>query len=415
MKKFLLLLALVAAMGCSNEEISYQSALETKSSFYLNQAANARAGLIAEIRGETTRVDAALQRLTDDELAQAFVVAKSNGAQVRIVGDSDFADDSGFAILRDAGIEVTFGDGQMRYLPDPTISPILENCGYSTRGDKVVCPASAPFEPLSGGEMVRPGDYNLMSHTFIILGKRVTWNFASPFDDVSTIPLAFRMDGETIQESFRREFNQLFAGVFSTAVDVYNGPVKSGVQYAPIYITEFGELYLRFSPQDRVTKTIIDEIYKARASVYIITNTLSENFMLDALNYKKANDFDVKIIVNETAQDPDSVAALTALGARYAPASVGYLPTLVIIDSEPNRLGTVETRRAHIASHPLWRTAPFSIYFNEQADEVEVYKSDYFCDGMMWSLTAYPGQENKPLDSVKKLFTDTYASSREIQ
>ncbi|MEZ4461744.1 MAG: hypothetical protein R3E66_18885 [bacterium] len=411
MKKLILLLAIVSAFSCSTEEPSYQSALNVKSTFFLNQAANSRARLISDIRGETQKVHAALQRLTDDELANAFVAAKNNGADVKIVADVDHADDSGFAILQAAGIPITFGDGELRYLPDPTISPILENCGFSSRGDKVICPASTPFEPLSGGEMVRPGAYNVMSHTFIMLGDLVVWNFASPFDGTTTIPLAFRMDGEQMQESFRREFNQLFSNVFAITVDIYNGPVKSGVQFEPVYLTEFGEFHLRFSPQDRVTKTVIDEIYKARASVFIMTNSLSENFMIDALEYKKNNNFDVKIVVNQAAQDPDTVGALTALGVRYAPASVGYLPTVVIIDSQPNRLGEVETRRAHIASHPLWRTAPFSIFVAEPNDEVEVYQSDYFADGVMWSLTAYPNQENAPLDGVIRLFEDTYASS----
>jgi len=415
MKRIFLMICLVGLASCSTEEVSYQSALETKAKFFLNQDNASRAELVKEIRGETGRIDAAFQRLSDDDVANALIAAHKAGAAVRVVGDADFESDSGFVLLAAAGVPIVFGDGELRYLPDPTISPILDNCGYSSRGDKVVCPASGMnvFAPLSNGEMVRPSDYNLMSHSFIRIGERVVWNFASPLDGSTTIPLAFRIDGERFSESFEREFNQLYANVFSISIDVYNGPNKSGVQYDPAYLTEFGEVYLRFSPQDRVTKTVIDEVYKARASVFIMTDTLSEDFLLDALEYKKNNGFDVRLVVNQNAQDPDALARLSALGVKFAPASLDYVPTVVILDTEPTRRGDIEFQRAHVASHPLWKTAPFAIYFNEPNDEVEVYKSDYFADGVMWSLTAYPNQVNPPLNCIKKLFNDTWNGSTE--
>ncbi len=415
MKRIFLMICLVGLAACSTEEVSYQSALETKAKFFLNQESTSRAEMVKEIREARGHVDAAFQRLNDNDVANALIAAHNAGAKVRVVGDFDFQTDSGFVLLLAADVPVVFGDGELRYLPDPTISPILDNCGYSTRGDKVICPASGEnvFRPLSNGEMVRPSDYNVMSHTFVRIGERVVWNFASPLDGSTTVPLAFRIDGESMSESFEREFNQLYTNVFSISVDAYNGPNKSGVQFEPMYLTEFGEVYLRFSPQDRVTKTVIDEVYKARASVFIMTDTLSEDFLLDALEYKKNNGFEVRLVVNQAAQDPDALARLTALGVKFAPASLDYVPTVVVLDTEPTRRGDIELQRAHVASHPLWKTAPFAIYFDEPNDEVEVYKSDSFADGVMWSLTAYPNQVNPPLNGIKKLFNDTWNSSTE--
>lgn len=413
MKRNVLLLTALALASCSTEEPAYQSILETKAEFFLNREDVSRASLVQEIRSERGPILAAFQRLMDDDVANALVAAHNAGAAVRVVGDADFSGDSGFAILQAANVPVVFGNGEMRYLPDPTISPILENCGFSSRGDKVVCPAGTPIQPLSGGEMVRPGEYNVMSHTFVALGERVVWNFSSPLDGANTVPLAFRMDSERMHESFEREFNQLFADVFATTIDIYNGPVKSGVQFEPIYLTEHGEVLLRFSPQDRVIKTMIDEVYKSRASVFLMTDNLSEDFLIDALEYKKNNGFEVRVVVNQAKQDPDTLARLATLGVRFAPASLGYVPTVAVLDTKPNRNGSVEHRRAHIASHPMWKTAPFAIFFSEPNDEVEVYRSDYFTDGVMWSLTAYPNQENAPLDGVERLFEDTWASSTE--
>jgi len=427
MKRSILLLLVLASFGpgCSNEEVTYQSALETKSTFYLNQAAAARGQLLTEIRQTRDTIDVAVTRLEDVEIANALITAARAGAKVRVVGDAHYESDAGFQVLNnfvrdllfddddfnDDLMTIVFGNGEFRYLPDPTLSPLLNNCGFAAVGDKVICPSANPIRPLSNRLMLRPGDYNLMSHNFFILGPRVVWNFASPFDGNATIPLAWRIDGEMLKESFWREFNQMHAGVFATTLSIYNGPIKSGTQFSPIYITEFGEFRMRFGPQERIVKTLIDDAYKARASVFVMTDSLNEQFLVDALEYKNANGFDVRVIVNQASQDSEMLARLRNIDARFAPASLGYLPTVVIVDTQPNRLGDVEQRRVHVLSHPIWKTAPFQLFADVPNDYIEIYKSDYFADGLMWSLYAYKGQESPNIDSMLRLFDTTWNAS----
>lgn len=410
---FIALVASLALLSCSTEEVTYQSALETKTDFFFNRASDARAQLLREIRETRDTLDVAVTRLTDDEIANAMVTAKKAGAKVRVVADADYAADSGFAILAANDIDVKFGNGELRYLPDPTLSSILDNCGFAAVGDKVTCPSIDFFVPLSARQMVRPGSYNLMSHNFFILGPRVVWNFASPMTSDSTIPLAWRIDGELLKESFWREFNQMHAGVFATTLSIYNGPIKSGTQFSPIYVTEYGEFRMRFGPQERVIKTIIDDVYKARASVFIMTDSLTEQALIDALEYKASNGFEVRVIVNETAQDPEMLPRLRDVDVRLAPSSLDYVPTMVIVDTEPNRRNEIEQRRVHVASHPIWKTAPFQVFVSTPNDYLEIYKSDYFVDGLLWSLYAYKGQESTNIDQLTRLFTTTWEASRE--
>lgn len=407
------LVASLALLSCSTEEVTYQSALETKTEFFLNRASDARAQLLREIRETRDTLEVAVTRLTDEEIANAIVTASKAGAKVRVVGDVDFATDAGFAILVANNIDVKFGNGELRYLPDPTLSSILDNCGFASIGDKVTCPSIDFFQPLSARQMVRPGSYNVMSHNFFILGPRVVWNFAAPLTADSTIPLAWRIDGELLKESFWREFNQLHAGVFATTLSIYNGPIKSGTQFSPIYVTEYGEFRMRFGPQERVIKTIIDDVYKARASVFIMTDSLTEQALIDALEYKASNGFNVRMIVNEAAQDVELLPRLRDIDVRLAPASLAYVPTMVIVDTEANRRNEVEQRRVHVASHPIWKTAPFQVFVSTPNDYVEIYKSDYFVDGLLWSLYAYKGQESANIDQLTRLFTTTWEASRE--
>lgn len=405
-------LALGTMAGCDNNEPAYPTLIITKSEYFIDDRdGEARAQMLREIRSATSQVDVAVSRLTDTELANALVTAKNAGAIVRVVGDADFRDDDGFEILVNADIPVTFGNGEMRYLPDPTISQLLNSCGLSPDGARVVCPAAEPFEPASDGEMVRPGSFNFMSHNFVTLEDQVVWNFSAPLG-VSTVPMAFRINSQLVWESFNREFNQMYSEVFATTLDIYNGPVKSSGQWNPVYMTEHGEMHMRFGPQERIVKSVIDDIYKARYTVWIMADSIDEEFLIDALEYKinaRLNGqpaFDVRILLNDAGQGPINRGRLEDLGATFV-TNVDYLPSMVLIDTASD-----EIRRGHIASHPLFRTGPFRVIFAQPNDEVEVFRSDYFADGLMWSMVAYPDQENPILDDMVRAYDGFYGAAQ---
>lgn len=403
---------------------------------YLVNDGDAKARLIAEIEDSTERVDVAVTRLTDTEIANAIVKAKNNGARVRVAADADFSGDEGLKILEDADIDVKYGDGELNYLPEPTLASLVDDCGL--KDGLVRCPAPANADEVPPGTMHRPGSFNLMSHNFFLLETRTIWNFTRPFAGQSGPTLGYRAESELMREVFLREFNQLHGGVFSTTLDVYNGPVKSGPQNNPdfnakSYLTDRGELELRFNPQDRLTKTIIDDAYRARASVYIMTDNLAEDFLVDALRYKKnatrpgSDDpaFEVRVIVNGARQSDFTRDRLENLGiVRYAPARMDRLPTIAIYDAAPDADGDDRPRRVHVASQPLWRAGPFDVFRPDPQNElcpptmdnvdcIVVHPADYFVDGNMWSLLEYRGQihEVEEIDRMVQFFNTVWEDS----
>ena len=411
----LIVLAGASMMSCSNEAPAISSALGARVDYFINDGDSSRGQFLQEIRSTSTTIEAAFTSLTDADVANALVIAHKAGAKVRVVGDADFQNDSGFQTLEAEGIAVTYGNGELRYLPDPTLSPIMNTCGYNTTASKVICPGATPFIPLSDGQMVRPGEMNLMSHNFVILGANVVWNFSHPqFGGVRSIPLAFRFESETVKESFWREFNQMHGGVFATTLTVYNGPVKSGTQWHSTYITELGEFGMRFSPQERTVKSMIDDVYRTRGNVYVMADSISEGFLLDALEYKKNAGFDVRIVVREAGQDPDLIGRLQDLEARFTNEDVDYLPTVIAVDTQGTKGDLAEQRRVHVVSHPVFRTGPFRVITAEPNDEVEVYYSDYFTDGVLWSLSERPEQDNPVLDQIERGVLEIWEGGRGV-
>ncbi|MBA2664975.1 MAG: hypothetical protein H0U74_21995 [Bradymonadaceae bacterium] len=352
---------------------------------------NIRADVVADINASRTRVWAAVSHLQDEEIAQALVGAHKRGIDVRIVADEDHKADAGFGLLEAAGLRPTYGDGELIYLPDPTLSPLLEEC--QTRPDLVICTrgVSGRAPTPTDGKMVRPGHFNLMSHTFFVIDEMTVWNITTPLTSKTTYWLGFRMTSEEIARTFEREFRQMHGGVFATTLSVYNGPLKSTIQRTPLYHTDKGAIRIQFNPQERLIKNVIDEVYRAKASVYIMTEDLSNPFLIDALEYKKARGFEVRVVIGK-GQGPTMLDRVTVLGAKQVAANIDHLPTMIIIDQRKDRLGRENPRIVQLLSHPLIRTAAFEVTFNLPNDRVRVYPSDTFVDGNMFEILEFGNQ-----------------------
>jgi phosphatidylserine/phosphatidylglycerophosphate/cardiolipin synthase-like enzyme len=397
---FLAVCLLSACSGKSSFD-GYFHRLET----YIGDASGVQR-LITDLGTANQRVDVALTHLEHPDLIEALLAVERRGVELRVVGDADFAQEDGFSQLAAEGVDLVFGDGELRYLPDPTLSPTLSTCGLDE--DIVRCPHSDSFAPPSGGQMVRPGSFNLMSHNFFVIDTHTTFQFSAPFRAGSTPDLGWRMESETIRDVFVREFSQLHAGVFSANLDIYNGPIKSAPQRRATYQTDQGEFELRFNPQERLVKSIIDQIYSARSSVFVMTDNLDDEFLLDALAYKKNNDFDVRIVIHDDHQGSLTNDRLDDLGAKRIETGTDSIPTVVVIDSEVDRRGRSGARRAYVVSHPLWRSAAFSIFTSEPNDIVEVYRSDTFIDGTSWGLVENIAHRSSQIDDLLGYFSRVY-------
>jgi hypothetical protein len=354
--------------------------------YHLQQADEAEereVEFIADIEAATETIRIALSTLADKAIAQALIDAKERGVDVQVVADWDARDSDGLVALEAEDIIPVYGNGTLRYLPEPTLATVLGQCQERPELQHTVC-----FRGQSGeqGTMERPGSYNLMSHNFAIIDERTVWNFP-PIDGTNHDWVGWRIENSMLAYDFLPEFKQMHAGVFATTLDIYNGPVKSTTDYHVNYLTEQGVMKLWFNPQERLMKTVIDRVYKAKASIWIVTDNLTNQFLLDALEYKADNGFDVRIVVHPDHQaGGETKDRLDALGVRYATDDHDHLSTLLVIDTELDRNDKKWGREVLGLSHPLLRGAPFEIEAGSPSDQVYIYPADMFADGNLWML-----------------------------
>ncbi len=356
-----------------------------------NTIARIRGDLVAELDGAMNRIDAAIAGLDDDEIVAALIDAADRGVRVRVVGDASQENDDGFADLVDhPDIDVVFGNGELAYLPDPTLSPLLEVCATHDSGDYITCTRSSTVTGPANTPniMARPDNYNVMSHTFFLIDATYLWNITAPLTGDQGLWLAFRAMSEEMTRSFEREFRQMHGGVFATTLSVYNGPLKSITHTEPARFTNRGMLRVRFNPQERLVKNVIDEIYRARSSVFLMTENLQNRDMINALRYKHEAGFEVRVLVGQSqgATGQELLDEIDGLNVVQAPASLGRLPTFVVLDSERDRNNNQPPRTVQILSHELWRSEPFEVLANLPDDLVRIYPSDTFADGVLWEL-----------------------------
>ena len=385
----------LGGIGCTNTQAPSLSESFNKAEFQLAETAEGSAHyeqLLADIAGARDSVDIAVSRLEDTAVAEALVAAHNRGVIVRVVSDWDswgggLNADDGLMILERADVLPTYGDGELQYLPDPMLASIMGECRDFADEQYRLCAQGA--DTSVQGVMVRPGSYNLMSHNFAIIDSMTVWNFPE-FNAGQQPWVGWRIESSILAYDFRAEFQQMFGGVFASTLDVYNGPVKSDTNANVQYFTDQGRMRVLFNLQERLVKSMIDEVYKAQASVWVMSDNISDPQMLKALAYKAANGFDVRVMFHPAHQaGGDALSQLNALGARQAPAELDHLPTLMVIDQEIDRNGRKRPRKVASLSHSLWRASPYEVEerLDKRSDAVKIYPSDLFVDGNMWVLS----------------------------
>lgn len=420
-------LALCALLGASSCEAppADERAFNKITYYHMSQGlSEVKSPLVELINDAEQRIDIALYRLEDDAVADALIAAKNRGVQLRVVTDMQSIGDSGFVKLLAADVPVVQGDGEVRYLPDPTLTSILQAClefdGYRecTRRD------NGSTQP-DDGVIIRPDVYNVMSNNFAVVDDFNIWVSATPLIAGDTIGIGFVSYSQDLGMAFQREFQQMAGGVFATTLDTFNGPVKSTVhgmlydsripdatpgkrlQLQPGYLTNKGIVNIHFNPQQRLVKELIDELYAARSSIFFMTDELLHDFAIDALLYKVQAGFDVRVILREGSKIPREL--LDAGVVRTIDAQ--YLPTMLITNHEEDRNDFLWPRSAMVMSHPLYRATPFEVFTPEPSsglsnDIVRIYPSDFFTDGTMWVMDEFFSGRNAsdpPDNEVQRL------------
>ena len=369
--------------------------------------------LLSLINNSEETIDIALERMVDTDISDALIAAKDRGVTVRVVSDKEFEMDAGFVALADDGIPVVFGDTELKYLPEPTLTSLMESCLETPYYRQCTQREQGSDQP-DDGLMVRPENYNQMSSNFAVVDSLKVWVSSSALTAGSSLFIGWTAHSQDLSIAFTGEFQQMFGGVFSDNLDTFNGPNKStvhGIVYdsripaarpgrylklQPGYLTNQGIIKVEFNPQQRLTKELIDEIYRARGSVFITTDELLNDFVISALEYKHNAGFDVRVVVRAGGRLPN--ALVDAGVVREADAAIEYVPTMVVTDHEADRNGEYWGRTALVLSHSLYKPSPFEVFtpqqigdLNEDDNVVRIYKSDMFIDGTMWTLREFGG------------------------
>ena len=397
-----------------------------------------RGAVLDDVAGAETRVWAALSDLTDDELANALVAIAGEGVEVQVVTDESERGSTGVAILEAAGIPVEFGDGEIAYLPEPTVTTILQDCEPDAENDLFIQCIRRADQSLvlpNDGLMVRPDAYNVMTHNFFVIDDVTVWNLAAPLNATNTPWFAWRAHSQEMVQAFEREFRQMFGGMFSTTLTAYNGPNKSEnhgpvydsripshrpgrfVELQPGFLTSGGMVDVRFNPQSRLVKELIDDLYGARTSVFLMTDQLTNEYVIDALAYK-ARFFDVRVVVREGSVIPEDLATLTDIQGDPVVRTIDYtyVPTVMLTDAfsasrSGNGTSTRWARSGVVLSHATFHGAPFEVFNPSEPgfervrttnDIIRIYPSDLFVDGSMWMFKEYNRLGEQPiLDSLQ--------------
>ncbi len=357
--------------------------------------------IIDAIDGAQVSVEMAVETLQREEIAQALVRAQERGVFVRVVGDEDKNIEPGWRVLtdRENGLQrgpdgtrpYRFGDGALTYSPSPTVV------------------------------VTRDGDDNRMTHNFLIIDNQVIYNLSGGFwENRDVLQVGFKASGEDLVKDFGDELNQMYGGLYSTTLSTFNGPLKSITDNREHYPTNNSDLAVFFGPQQRLMKRVIDEVYNARSSVFIVTEELTNEFLFEALRYKAMNGFTVGVVVdtegrdvegsrfddldemfNDIRNDGDPTPSIRLLD--------GVRTNMVIIDADVSPINRKRYKtQAMVLSEPMVE----AITFEDNNVRPVARPADAFMDANMWVLHRAEGRSDDNVAGLVQYFQQAFNEAR---
>lgn len=350
---------------------------------------------VAMIGGAKDRVWVALEDFESEPIADALIQAQARGVEVKVVGDEDHIDQAGFARLLER-------DGGLKPLEQPVFcgEPAADGGPTVTRRSVCLGDGALAYSPAPNSAIRREGDQNRMTHNLVVVDGRDVLNLSGGFwaGDEDRFQVGVRATGQDIGRDFEDEVNQMYGGVFATTLSAFNGPLKSDTNNRVWYPTNEGALEVYFGPQERLVKRVIDEVYSARASVFIVAEELTNGYLADALRYKAVNGFKVGVVVDvdgarvpftETNNLADTFAGLRE-GDDVLPdlrQARGLKQTVIILDSDASPINGKRYRtRVLVLSQPLLE----SFSFASTGAQTTPRAADPFTDGNLWVISRTP-------------------------
>lgn len=406
-------LCIVSLSSCADDSISSQHMFNsvlfvspTPEGAYI-----ATSGLENLVIGSIDRakntLDVAFEHLGSVRIAQAIIAAQARNVRIRVVSDADSASQPGMALLisslglAESGGLVRLGNGALAYNPQPTAT------------------------------ITRSGDMNRMTHNFVIVDERELINLSGGFMNnpdgsiIDSQQWALAIVSQDLPRDFGDEFDQMYAGVFASTLDLFNGPIKSNSNPRVTYPTDGGDFEVYFGPQERPLKRLIDEVYAARASIYILTESLTNQALAEALAYKHSTGFAVRILIDRQGSTaPGNYTEFLRLKLSEPrlvnhpriPASEIMVidnlhQNLTLIDVEPSPIdNAILTTRAIASSQPLIDAIPFITTPTGLLPQT----ADVFCDSNMWVINQYPHKIDDRMTSLIQYALNLFNSAEKL-
>lgn len=369
MKRTLIACFALALSGCS--QLDGQLLFNQLDMEVLDGPTETTNAFVRTIDGAQEELAIALPLGSDENLTGSILDAHDRGVSVKLVIDHDQQEDTGFAQLIEAGVPTTLADDGLSYFE----FNFKDDVGWSS-------------------------EQTIMSSAFVV-ADRQRFISATTAGGLTEGPrISVSGIGETLVEDLLTEHNQLFGGADAVAVTAFDAPAKSIADNRWSYWMSSGPMMeLWFGPQERITKRMIDAVYGARSSVWVLTDDCANEGLVAALQTKANHGFDIKIIVGPNFGD--SAAPLSRLLQNEAPnvtkrqISTGRLPTMVLVDLEPARDNRYHPAKAFVSSHDLYSSSRFY-----RAEEVV---TDQLVDGTLWVLNDY-GHTSTELATLTELW-----------
>ena len=344
--------AIVALVGCAapDAEDSFTRVSGTVAT------SGAEAGLLfADFIDEAQHsLSVALPSLEDEVIADALVQALDRGVEVEVVTDIDQLADPGTETLQAAGVPLRLVD---------------DGLGF--------------FDFSLGRDVAWSSSQVRMSHAFAVADETEILSASTAGALGEGARVVFSASSEDLGDDLLMEFNQLMGGSDATAMTAYSALAKSVADSRWRYPTSDGSvLEMWLGPQERLTKHVIDAVYSARSSIWILTNEFANDGLATALQTKASDGFEVKVVVGPdfktTSLLQSKVLQNETPGVSKRKVDVATVPTIVLIDYDLARNNRRYTARAMVLSHDLYSSS--RVY---RAEEVI---SDWYIDGNLWIL-----------------------------
>ncbi len=387
------ILPLVALLAACNPPPETSELFQSIDIEVVDQAGISTA-FVDKIEEASDSLHVALPRGEDTAISDAIIERWGAGVDVEVIADYDERESDAIADLIVNDVPVTLADRGLGY-----------------------------FDFAFNEDVAWDGSQTLMSHAFVIEDAESLVSATSAGGLGAGARVLVSARGEDLIDDTLTEQNQIFGGVDATAVTAFNASQKSVADVRWAYQgNSDAVIEMWFGPQERLTKRIIDAIYGARASVWVVTDAFNNDGIAKALQDKAELTtpsgeaaFDVRIVVGPNFDETEPQARHLVEEAddvrKRQLTSAGYVPTVVIIDQGSSAVDPsyATAPRAFVLSHDLVSARrledcaePF-VAPKCGSDDSRPVLTDQLIDGTLWVVDDW-GESSAEMQTLQALF-----------